>query len=415
MDEQNIVDIKPYIQKIAHKWYWIVGTAILFSVAVFIGFTISSPKYQAVALVTITNQQTDVLTSLTDQSLSPQLVTIYTPDELVRVYPKLAMSDELLGNLNNSLSDHQANRVYSLSSLRKISSVELDNNLLTFEIIHEDPEFAAEAVNSWASLFVNWTNELYTSQNITDLEFYTGQIDETLNQLRIIEEQLIDFEANNRSLIIQNQIEALNDFQVSLLNEKQDLPFLITEANQLYSRLNNIEEKVTPDGSNELLILLLELRSIEEKANLPIQIQLSINQSNSDSSLQLTGQINLIEDIASNLLARQAIVEEQLVIVENQILTLQQNKQTIDIEFERLLRKRDTLSESLVALNRKLEEVQISSQDVRGGVYLASRATIPDKPISSQKAAYAIVAGILGMAFATGFLFLKEWWALYLQ
>ncbi|MCZ7671650.1 MAG: Wzz/FepE/Etk N-terminal domain-containing protein [Chloroflexi bacterium] len=52
MEEE--IDLKPYIEALITKWYWIMGAAILAGVVAFIVSSALPPKYQATALVAVT-------------------------------------------------------------------------------------------------------------------------------------------------------------------------------------------------------------------------------------------------------------------------------------------------------------------------------------------------------------------------
>ena len=52
MEEE--IDLRPYIEALISKWYWIVGAAVVAGVVAFIVTSMLPPSYEATALVAVT-------------------------------------------------------------------------------------------------------------------------------------------------------------------------------------------------------------------------------------------------------------------------------------------------------------------------------------------------------------------------
>jgi len=210
MDDE--IDLRPYIELLLKRWYWIVGVAALAGVIAFVASSLMPPTYEATALVAVTQSRESV-------QFEPRIRTVEEGNTPLSAYPELAMSDglitELLEELNSTPSD-----VNSTAELRQIVEAVPGSNpsLVRLKVRHGDPRSAADIANIWAGLFVTRANAVFDDQNSTQVQFFEEELEKARDELEAADEALIDFEGRNRTLIIGNELEALLEMQADYLH-----------------------------------------------------------------------------------------------------------------------------------------------------------------------------------------------------
>ena len=84
MEEE--IDLRPYIEALISKWYWIVGAAVVAGIVAFIVSSMLPPSYEATALVAVT-QPTEIV------EFDARIRSVDETQPL-KAYPEIAMSDE---------------------------------------------------------------------------------------------------------------------------------------------------------------------------------------------------------------------------------------------------------------------------------------------------------------------------------
>ena len=393
-NEQEI-DLRPYIEALLKKWYWVVGAGI---VGAIIGIAISFlmvPTYEATALVAIIEPRQRV-------QFDPRIQTV-TDNQPLNAYPELALSDELLKNLLDQLP-----KEYDLTLTRLRRKLEArpgdDPTVLRLTVSDDDPIQAAEMANIWAEFFVKWTNQIYGDQGNEQLVFFEQQFEEAENKLNEAEQAMISFQARNRSNVLQNELLALLQTQ-SDYHAKQRQTDLI---------LQDIDSLLAKEGGDDhqLAAILLQIRALGGVPNnvettMPWQIQLNID---GQSNLSQGDQRGLLLGLRETLLAQADQLEESLAELEPQILAVQQEKQVENAEENRLIRDFEVAEETYITVSRKVDEKRITSQDTSSGVKLASRTAVPEFPSGPRKVFIAIGAGLLGALLAILAIIISTWW-----
>ncbi|MFL7837933.1 MAG: YveK family protein, partial [Candidatus Promineifilaceae bacterium] len=149
------IDLRPYIEAVLNKWYWVVGAGVVFAlIGVGIGL-LRTQTFEATALVAITEPSQRV-------QFDPRIQT-NVENQPVAAYPELALSDELLDAVISRLPE---NYDLTLTSLRGKLTAESggDGSILRLSVSDADPAQAAEMANIWAALFVDWANQVYSGQ-----------------------------------------------------------------------------------------------------------------------------------------------------------------------------------------------------------------------------------------------------------
>ncbi len=401
------VDLRSYLQVLIKKWKWILGFSVLAVILTFIGTSFLTPTYRATALVTIAIPRETVLASLTSEEVNPQFQTISNKNLLFKGYAELALSDQVLTNVLENL-DPIPGDMHDVSSLRAILKARSgeDPSLLRLSASYSDPEMVATITNLWASLFVPWANEVYGITGEEQVRFFEIQLLTAAQDLEVAEEDLIEFQSSNNVTIIGNELASSNQRQADYLALKSSLIILEQDIRSLRDLL--AEERGNDLAfSDGLTAIGLQLRAFNVDTAVPFQISM-------DSAESLTGktreeQIVFLDNLADLIQDRISQIDEELARLEPTILALQKEVQEIETENNRLERNRISAEETYTALSRKVQEEYISSQEISSGVRLASKATVPSKPVEPRRLILSVIAGMF-VFFATSFAILIMYW-----
>jgi len=396
------IDLRPYIEAVLNKWYWVVGAGVVFAlIGVGIGL-LRTQTFEATALVAITEPSQRV-------QFDPRIQT-NVENQPVAAYPELALSDELLDAVISRLPE---NYDLTLTSLRGKLTAESggDGSILRLSVSDADPAQAAEMANIWAALFVDWANQVYSGQGGEQLSFFEEQLGEARIKLDNAEQELINFQAHNRAYILENELLALQQTQADFLAKQRQTELILQDLDSLLDQ--------TGSGSNanetsvaQLASLLLQVRALggvatSQESAMPWQIQINVD---GQSNLSQEDQRAILSDLRSTLLAQTDQLDERLAELEPQILSVQQQKQEASAEEERLNRDFNVAEETYTTLSRTVDEKRITSQDTTSGIRLASRTAVPEFPTGPRKIFIAIGAGLIGAAIAVAVIVGLTWW-----
>ena len=396
------IDLRPYIEAVFAKWYWIVGAGVAFAVLGLIVSFMMAPTYEATALVAISKPRQRV-------QFDPRIQTVADDEQPVNAYPELALSDELLMQVIKQLSGDNG---YSLAELRgKFDAVPGgDPSILRLTVSDVDPTTAAELANVWAELFVTWASQIYGDQGDDQLLFFESQLAEAEAELEAAEEALIDFQARNRSGILDNKLLALQQTQADYLAKQRQTDLILQDIESLLGQEGSIHSDQA--SIDQLASLVLQIRALggvpgSIETTMPWQIQLNVD---GQSDLSAEEQRAIISNLHDMLFAQSKQIEERLEELEPQLLSVQQQKQEANAEENRLGRDYELSDETYTALARTVDEKRITSQDTTSGVKLASRTAVPENPAGPRRILIAAGASLLGIALATGGIVLITWW-----
>jgi uncharacterized protein involved in exopolysaccharide biosynthesis len=398
------IDLRPYIEAVFAKWYWIVGAGVAFAVLGLIVSFMMAPTYEATALVAISEPRQRV-------QFDPRIQTVADDEQPVNAYPELALSDELLMEVINQLSGDNG---YSLAELRGKFDAEPggDPSILRLTVSDVDPATAAELANLWAELFVTWASQIYGDQGEDQLLFFESQLAEAEAELVAAEEALIDFQARNRSGILDNELLALQQTQADYLAKERQTDLILQDIESLLGQEGRIHSDQA--SIDQLASLVLQIRALggvpgSIETTMPWQIQLNVD---GQTDLSAEEQRAIISNLHDMLLAQSKQIEERLDELEPQLLSVQQQKQEANAEENRLARDYEVSDETYTALARTVEEKRITSQEAASGVKLASRTAVPEFPSGPRKAFVAIGAGLIGITLAVAAIIAITWWGL---
>lgn len=398
MEEE--IDLRPYIETIIKRWYWIVGAALAAGIVAFIATSFIPPTYEATALVAVIAPR-DVV------QLDARIRETNTTQPL-RAFPQLALSDQVLQML---LTQLPAADLDTIEELRQILEAEAgdDTSIIQLSATSEDPAEAAAIVNTWAAVFVAWANEVYTGQSSQQVAFFEEQLAAAEAELTSAEEALVTFQAVNRTEVISNTLAATLDTQSEYLSAQR-------RNSQLRRQVQELRDQLAAPGNNQITLadqltaLSLQLQAFGAETAVPLQLQVS--DSASLTAASRSEQLALLDGLLATLTTQTEQIEAELVALEPHILGLQQQQQQANTEYNRLLRHQFVTEEAYMALAHKVEEKRITSQDTSSGVRLASEAAVPQEPEGRYRILGALVAGMIALLISVLIILIIEWWRL---
>jgi succinoglycan biosynthesis transport protein ExoP len=400
---EDEIDLREYIDVLIRRWPWIVALAVVAVLtAAAVSFFVLQPSYEASALVLITQPRYQL-------RFDPRLETLSDIETASKAYPSLAMSDDLLQQVLDSLDPPLPEEERTLQGLRnKVNaSAGADPSLLELSATNGEPTRAAQIANTWAERYVEYVNELY-GRRTEDVVFFSEQFDAAKVALETAEAALVDYEAQNQQSILQARLRAKQSSLEDYLGAQHELALAIENAHVLRQQLADQPPSAPASLGNELAALLLQIQGLSQKGEPPLQLQVASGGSLSNKTVQ--EQDELLADLTTALEDRSAEIDAQAESIAADMLPLQEALQQATQEKEKLTRERDVARSTYTTLANKVEEAQIAAQDETGEVRLASKASVPTQPTGPRKLMNILIAGFLGLLLGVFAAFFVEYW-----
>jgi polysaccharide biosynthesis transport protein len=396
MDEP--FDFRPYADALLRRWRLIIGGTFLAGIlAAGLSFLIP-PTYEANALVLLVVPHQVV-------QFDPRFENVDESRPLP-AYPQLASSDHLLQTLLAQIAP-EVTEPKTLRDLRDTISVSAMNDptLLRLTVHHRDPATAAFITNQWATLFVGQVNELLGDEGSQQLQFFQGQRDEAQRHLTVAEQALADFQQGNRIRLAAAELQALEDALVLLLAQQQNREQLQADIAMLRSQLAAREGGLLP--ADHVAVLLLYQRAYGDgQPASPIELQIDGTLMMTADRDQLIATLDTLQvgvRVAANeTSARTAALEPGLLALQHEVEAMAND--------ERRLRHAATLAtERYTALAREVVGQEITAQDTRRGLRLASPAIIAEEPVAPRKLLNGVLAAVVALALFVAVTIFRQW------
>lgn len=403
MNMEEEIDLRVYIAVLLRYKVWIAGLAVVAALVALIISFLLPPTFNATALVAITEPRYAMQFDPRVQSVNGSSI-----DPPYNAYPALALGDELISTLIQDLDAEleKGERIVRIVREMLEAKAGSDPSIVKLTAKDRDPQRAATIANRWAALFVQFTNQLY-GEDEQELAFFQAQLTEAQAALSQAEQDLIDFQARDEASILSAQLDSKRAAFRAYLDTAVNLRLIIQDAKSLRDRQSAQDVTLQASLNDELALLFLEIGALSSEV-LPIQLQISDQRGFSDRTVG--EQIAFLDSLIEALQKKLVIVEAAAESLEPDILTLQQDLQQANTEYDRLDRAKTVAAETFMTLSRKVDETRIAVQDEPGDVRLVSRAGVPDEPVSPRKLVNTAVAGALGLFVGIFGAFAIEYW-----
>lgn len=400
-DVEIEIDLRRYFEVLLRHWWLIVLTTIVVALAAYIWQSLQPSTYQAVALVAITKPQYTL-------NFDPRFETVADTTQAYKAYPELAKSNDVLQSVFAKLEPRPSS-IETVGSLDNMLTAQsgADPSLIRLQVQGCNPADAARIANVWAETFITRANEIYGAQDQTQVQSFEAQAAVAEKELQADEQSLIDYQAHDQSLALQNELSSTLQMQIDYLAGRRNITYMLQDIAALREQLSK-QPATNPSGlADRLTALFLQIKAYKAQAAVPIQLQFS----NSDAvaSATVSEQIAFLDGLNGSMQTQLTGIEAHLKDLEPRILTLQQQLQQISAEKDRLTRARDVARQTAMTLAQKVQETRIAAQSDKGEVQLASHAAVPEVSLSSHKLVNTALGGTAGLVLGISIVLLVEW------
>ena len=213
------------------------------------------------------------------------------------------------------------------------ASRSVTSNLIEIRVRFTDPDQAVWIANAWAEAYVEHINGLYDIE-AESLNAIQGQLDDAYQTYEQAEQALLDFTANNQISDLERRITdtqtlidtlhtnrqaanlaALHDERLKLAQyyeTSRKLELLLENARSLRDQIQ--QGGTSGAAANELALVLLKAEAFAGSEELPVNLELQVNLSESETpeiAAQITEVDALIQALEGRLAENKAAIEEQ--------------------------------------------------------------------------------------------------------
>lgn len=401
MNDEIEIDLRKTILTIASGWKWIVGTALVAGVIALVVSLLLPTKFEAQAIVAVTNPQYIANFDPRYQTVDPTLTTN-------KNFLDLANSDEIIQQVIKKWNDPEKDKIRLddfRNSVAKASNGS-DTSIITLTVNTTDAIESANLANYWADLFTKRANDVYGGDDPTQLVFFTTQLDASSKALDAASQSLADFQKRNITVPLTNQLNSLLNSQNEVLQKQRVIRQSQEDARSQLAQISSLPQDSKLNPANQLNWTILSAKFYAASSSVQIQIPSTL----SGDNITVADQMKLIQGWISALDAQYQSSQDSLKGIEDQITSLQGQIQALDNEQKRLTQARDLASETYVTLSHKTVEVQISQKQQIGNIRIAALAVVPNSPVSKQVARNVIFAVLIMFFISIVGLLIKGIW-----
>lgn len=445
------VDLRPYINALFNKKWWILGIGLLFGLAALLVTLLTPRTYTATGILLLTRSRAML-------SLAEQFPTITEPvDTLSRMDALMTIAeDDGIANLTlQTLGDAIPGQYQSIEDIKSIVNLRNKGDSISISATTKDPELSANIANTWADHLLETINTAYSGeQPLSKIEERLVTAEEEYAQAQAALENFI---RDNPRKGIQTRLDEANSLLSSYgneravqiayyLNRKQAMEELGEQATALKRQLENGNRSTAGNIGDSLAVILARMNAILSRNIINTSIagdttnelpQQNVGpQQNVILSLQLDGgfptdstanysaDIDAIIQLAKEEKAKadeniQQLVQEvnipdpsrleKIASTAAQIQVLEQQIEAAKSTELELTSDRDLAWEAYQALAQKETEIKNATL-TNNQVTLASQAIIPKKPDPRGAFLNTIIAGIVGIIIGIIFVVGLYWW-----
>jgi len=387
---EDEIDLREYLDVIIRRWKWIVGLTLVATItAAAISFVLP-PVYEATVILAVTQPKYVLQFDPRFQALEESITAPF------KAYSALVKNPELEERVLDALQGFIPSAKFTHQDLEGMATVTQgdDPSVIILKVRHTNREFAARVANIWAQLYVEQMSELY-GHSPSEESHFEEQLEIAEANLSAAEEALIDFEGHSRIAVLENTINAKKEALASNLAAQERFLIIIQDAESLQHQLQ-LEGSPSSGLASSLSILMLDVSSLSSQVSLPLDLELSIDES-AFLNMSIQEQIAFLGNLVSTLRAKQETIAAAIEALSPEILRLQGELQEEHTEKDRLVRARDIANETYLALSRKVDEVRIAVASEDSGVQIVSRAVTPERPVAPRKKLNVALGGVLGL------------------
>lgn len=389
MDEE--LDLRAFFLAMARHWRII---AIVTAVAVVAGGLVAllwPPEYRATATVAVTKPR--YILDFDERLKSAYAAgggTLPLGVIAANAYTALATNETLETRVLEELGWR-----ITLADLEKQVNIKADGGVIQITGKNSTPEHAANLANTWARLYAEQLNALFSSAapNIAALEAQTATAHAALLQA---EQALAEFQARSQITALEKQLDAASTALADRLAAADRLGMLAADARSLQARLRT-QPADNPSVAGQFQSLVMEALAVSVQSPLPTGLQFSVS-SDALASMTASELSAYLGQFAAALDSRAQEVHREAEALPPQISVIQQQLETQRSEYDRLLLGRDVARDTYESVSRKLDEAKVQAALEEPEVKVVGYAALPSEPAWPKPAlvmALALVGGVI--------------------
>lgn len=437
---EDDIDLRPYLQALLKRWWWIALGGLLLAIGVFL-FTYLQPRaYETRAIILLTRDQYQL-------ELAEQFTTIQNPQErrtLIDSYSTIARSGAIAQQVLNSLPASAAQQYENLEMLQKTVSISSSGETILVTARASSPAQAAELANIWAAVTVQAINAAYNeSRSLAEIQ---SQIQASQEAYQQAQDELIDFLAASPIIFLDHELQNAN-WQLAyhyarlknltqLADQTRALQSQLQSGSQsdagalgdalavLYSRAltfsgseayRDVTHPAYPEEINPISAPTLELASANSYSTAPFELQISDPDALLDSPSSYAADIeSLLTLLEAEMVSHQSTIQELLAGTQDHlsgsaIQSLQAELESALSRQQQLVSDRDLAWQTYQALRQKEVEL-LTSASTNTQVSIASQAVPLETAVSRQTGTKTLIGGVLGVVLVAGWILAKQWW-----
>jgi len=397
MDEE--LDLRAFFLTIARRWKLIAVITLVAVVAGALAAFLWPPEYQATATVAVTKPRyvldfDERLKSLASTSGILPLGVIAT-----NAYTQLATNEALKASVRKELGWN-----ITLEDLTDGIKIKADSGVIQFTGKGSSPERAALLANTWARLYAEQLNGLFSSvdPNVSALK---SEAESASSALLQSEQALADFQTRSQIASLEKQLEAASEALSSRLALTDRLGMLAQDSRVLQSRLKSFET-TAPAAASQFQMLIMEAVAVSPQFTLPVQLQFNMD-SAALSSMPAGELTQYLEAFTKGLEQRRQEADQEAQSLPVKISAAQTQLEQQSNELDRLLLARDVARDTHETILRKLDEERLRGALEDPEVKVAGQAALPSestwpKPVLIIALALAggLIVGLLAALIA---------------
>lgn len=411
---EDLREVGRYLSGLRRYWWLIVGLTALGVIVALIWSAFLPKTYQTSVTILVTAPK---LKLQFDSRLSTTIGTGLS-GALHRTFLSLARSQAVEQAVLDELGDRvpaQLREPGTLRALVDVSQVRGSSSVYKLKVRSDDPLFAQELANVWATKYIEYINTVYDLSPENKAEI-ARSLEMAKQRLEEAEEALRSFQATTGMGLVDNIQYPATLYRKTGLTPRQHLF-------GLYERYGALGQAL--QAKNNTLGLYIAARD-----NVKLLLEAATERADSDPAtelpLELLAQSDILMEGPLDLeRLRQGTVGEARVVLE-------QEQRRLDDVIERLQADLAKLTDQLSAQNRKLAElvreqalaeesyiilslkqVETQTKDALSSdswMQIIDPAALPESPIAPKMVFNAFLGGVLGLLMGVLGAVLLAWW-----
>ena len=320
-------EIGKYLETLLRQWRLILGTTLICSIIAGVVTYLQPRVYQARVLVASTNVGTNVSLGSTIETLSEEQLGYRLGGSTARLqsYVQMVKNPYIAKAVIDEMSDELPEDLRSQNALLQLVSGRLAEKSDSIEILvnNVDPDIAVAIANVWGKEYVDWVNNVYSSSTSVDaLQAVKVKKDEAQVNYEKAQKVLETFVAKSNLDNLNRQIEEIRALITSLSTARTTAASTII-TNTMTAELSSFNEEMLHDQE------LLKQAYLDSR-----NVNLILKNARAMRDQILSGGEGAARSnaLALILLKKQAFATEQVITVNPEYPTVNDNLTTLQIQ-----------------------------------------------------------------------------------